>query len=168
MINGNIYKIISRNTNKIYIGSTTKSLIKRLLGHEKNYRSYKRGKMNYITSFKILEYGQYHIELIESIEFDTKNELLNREGYYIKKYKDICVNQRIAGQTKQETNKIYYIKMKEKISIYKKEYRIQNRDKLNEKQNEILTCSCGKTYTRCNKLQHEKTKYHISNSNILT
>ena len=153
MINGNIYKIVSQNTDKIYIGSTTKSLIKRLLGHEKDYRSYKRGKMNYVTSFKILEYGQYHIELIESVEFDTKDELRKLEGFYINKYRNICINRCVAGQTKQETNKIY---------------RVQNRDKLNKHNKQILNCLCGKTYTRCNKSNHEKTKFHILNFNIST
>ena len=146
---GHIYKIISRNSNKIYIGSTTKMLYQRLLGHENNYRKYKCGKMNYITSFKILEYGQYHIELIESVEFDTKDELRKLEGYYIQTFKAICVNKNIAGLTKNESSRIF---------------RVQNRDKINEKQNEILNCVCGKTYTRVNKLRHEKSNYHIANS----
>ena len=165
---GTIYKIISRNSDKIYIGSTTKTLIQRLSIHESDYRSYKRGKMNYITSFKILEYGQYHIELIESVEFDTKDELRKLEGYYIQTFKAICVNKNVAGQTNQESCKIYYLKNKDKIDQYVKAYYIQNRDKINKQKKEILTCSCGKTYTRGHKSHHEKTKFHIANFNIST
>ena len=131
---GNIYKIISRNTDKIYIGSTTKMLYQRLLGHENDYRRYKYGKTNYTTSFKILEYDNYSIKLIESIDFDSKTELLKREGYYIKKYRDICINRCVAGQTKNESCKIYYIQNKEKINIQNKEYRMQNKETINKKQ----------------------------------
>ena len=41
---GKIYKIISINTDKIYIGSTTKSLYERLQGHKRNYKRYQHKK----------------------------------------------------------------------------------------------------------------------------
>ena len=191
---GHIYKIVSKHTNKIYIGSTTKPLIQRLLQHENNYRRYKCGKMNYITSFKLLDYNNYSIKLIESIDFDTKDELRKLEGVYIQTFKAICVNRNIAGQTKNESSKIYRVQNKDKISIYKKEYYIQNKDKIEkyriqnkekismqrkeyrmqnkaqiaQHNNEILNCTCGKTYTKHNKAYHEKTKFHIANFNIST
>ena len=167
MTNGSIYKIISRNTDKIYIGSTTKSLIKRLLQHEQDYQKYKRGKCNYTTSFKILEFENYHIELIESIEFESKNELRQREGYIIKKNRNICVNRCIAGQTKQESDKIYRIQNRDKLCKSKKEYYIQNRDRIHKHNNESLNCACGKTYTRQNKSRHEKCNFHIAYIKLL-
>ena len=159
---GHIYKIVSKHTNKIYIGSTTQSLIKRLVGHETDYKMYQLGKTNYRTSFEILEFDQCHIELIESIEFDSKTELQKLEGHYIQTFKAICVNRNIAGQTISQ----YYIQNKGKINKHNREYYIQNKDKINKHKNEILTCSCGKKYTRGNKSHHERSNYHISNLNI--
>jgi hypothetical protein len=36
------------------------------------------------------------------------------------------------------------------------EYRIINRDKILEK----LVCECGRDYTRCHKLRHERSMFH--------
>ena len=44
---GRIYKITSIKTDKIYIGSTTKSLTERLLKHEYNYKAFQNGKYRY-------------------------------------------------------------------------------------------------------------------------
>jgi predicted GIY-YIG superfamily endonuclease len=59
MDKGNIYKIVSDSTDKIYIGSTVKTLEKRLEYHENSYeiwyhKDFRRG---YCTSFEILKYG---------------------------------------------------------------------------------------------------------------
>ena len=37
-----------------------------------------------------------------------------------------------------------------------KEYSIRNRDKIIEKH----VCECGRDYTRCHKLRHERTMFH--------
>ena len=145
---GNIYKIVSQNTNKIYIGSTTETLQKRLLRHKHNYTAFQKGKYHNMSSFELIKLGYVSIELIEEIESNSKVELLKREGYYIKKYRDICVNRCVAGQTRNESAHVYHIRNKSKIHQYK---------------NETLNCSCSKTYTRANKSRHQKTKYHIAN-----
>ena len=53
--NGKIYKIIDNTSDMIYVGSTYKPLQQRLKMHESDYKRFKAGKMNYITSFKILQ-----------------------------------------------------------------------------------------------------------------
>lgn len=80
---GTIYKITCIETNKIYIGQTTKSIDKRLLEHfkvaERNrtYKSYLYNAMNTYDKAKFI---------IESIDFANDKEELNaKEIYWIKK-----------------------------------------------------------------------------------
>jgi predicted GIY-YIG superfamily endonuclease len=80
-----IYKIVSPNTTSIYIGSTIKPLKRRLSRH----KSKKDCKARYI-----IDAGDCKIELIEFYPCETEEELLDREDYYINKYKNICINSR--------------------------------------------------------------------------
>ena len=83
--NSKIYKIVCNTTGKIYIGSTTVLLCKRLAGHVNAYR---KGK--YTSSKEILDGGNYSIVLIENMECDTKEQLLQKERHYIESIE--CVN----------------------------------------------------------------------------
>jgi len=59
---GKIYKIISPETEQIYIGSTiAPTLATRLGGHRMNFTSWKNGSKHYISSFKLLELPNYQI-----------------------------------------------------------------------------------------------------------
>ena len=62
--NGKIYRLYSLEGDVQYIGSTTQLLSQRLGGHIRDYKKYKLDKKKYITSFKVLEYSDYKIELI--------------------------------------------------------------------------------------------------------
>jgi hypothetical protein len=106
MDKGNIYKIVSDSTDKIYIGSTVKSLEERLEEHENNYEFWfnKEFKSGYVSSFEILKYGDYKIILIEEYPCSSYKELLKREGYYQLSSYSLCVNILIAGK-KQHTFK---------------------------------------------------------------
>ena len=70
----NFYKIISSNTDKIYIGSTVQSIAERLHKHENNYKRYQEGKYHFTTSYEILEFKDYSIQLIETLECETKTD----------------------------------------------------------------------------------------------
>ena len=95
---GYIYKLTSEQTQDVYIGSTTQSLKKRLKDHRSDYK----GQLNNMTSFKLMKYPDVKIELIEEVEFDERNKLNLREGYYQKTIP--CVNKLISGQTHNEYN----------------------------------------------------------------
>ena len=59
---GKIYQIISNVTGDVYYGSTCEpTLARRLAGHRACYNSYKKGKNNYVTSFKVIETGDYQL-----------------------------------------------------------------------------------------------------------
>ena len=94
-----IYKIVSDKTDRIYIGSTVKSLEERLDEHENDYENWiNTGFQNgYISSFEILKYGDYKIVLVEElIGCLSYKELHTREGYYQLKSYSLCVNIFIA------------------------------------------------------------------------
>jgi hypothetical protein len=95
--NSKIYKIEPRaehEPNEIYIGSTTKQyLSQRMDTHRNNYKSYKEGKSNFTTSFKLFDkygLGNCDILLLENVNATNKDELRTREAYYIRNLE--CVN----------------------------------------------------------------------------
>lgn len=66
---GKIYIIKSKNAPYFYIGSTTKSLVRRLWQHKK------KSRFNKLTSSKIIRAGDFCIELLEEVDCSTKEEL---------------------------------------------------------------------------------------------
>ena len=108
MESGRIYKIVSDMTDKIYIGSTVKTLEERLEAHEDSYECWfnLEFKSGYCTSFEILKYGDYKILLLEEYPCSCRSELLKHEGNYQLKNYSLCVNIAIAGK-KQLDFKIF-------------------------------------------------------------
>lgn len=92
---GKIYKIVSENTDRFYIGSTTYPLEVRFNGHLSNYKKLMTspGESYNIKSSLMFMYGNAHIELIENFPCNSKAELETREKQYIEKYKDNVVNE---------------------------------------------------------------------------
>ena len=124
--NGKIYTIRSHLTDEIYIGSTTQPLTKRLSTHKAKYKQWKKGEQHYTTSFKIIDFGDAYIELLEECPCNSKMILEKREGELIRSTD--CVNRCIPGRTKKE----YYEDKKDKILEQRKEYRKNNNDKIKE------------------------------------
>ena len=143
--NGKIYSIRSHQTDKIYIGSTTQPLSKRLSAHKTHFRAYLDGKYHKITSFDIIEYGDAYIELLEECPCETKDQLHKREGECIRAEPN-CINRCVAGRSQKEyreqntdklreKNKQYREQNTDKLKEYRKQYRELNRDTINENQN---------------------------------
>jgi hypothetical protein len=145
--NGKIYKIQHKSgEGQVYVGSTTKQyLSQRMDTHRNDYKQWKNGKIGLITSFNIFEtYGIENclITLLESVNANSKDELLAREAYWIKQLN--CVNKFIPNRTRQEyyndhkekiveNKKQYYEKNKEKIAEHQKQYRQDNKEEILEK-----------------------------------
>jgi len=160
-----IYQIKSEQTDKVYIGSTTKKLSQRFSTHKRDYKRYLAGKYDYVTSFKILEYGDAYIELLEDYPCESKTELEHREAELIRELD--CVNKNIPGRTQKE----WYQDNKYKIDEYKKQYYQDNRDKRIEQTKQYTldnkekiyqkhNCSCGGKYTYSSKARHMKSPKH--------
>ena len=100
--NSKIYKIVSSQTDKVYIGSTTKDrLCQRMTGHRASYKSYLNKKYHYVSSFEIVKYDDAEIILIEAFPCKNKDELHKRERYWIENTKD-CINKLIPTRAKKE------------------------------------------------------------------
>jgi glucosamine 6-phosphate synthetase-like amidotransferase/phosphosugar isomerase protein len=140
--------------------------------HRQDYKRWKNDKFNYITSFQLFdEYGLENcfIELLEGKECKSKDELRQLEGKYIREL--VCVNQKVAGQTRKE----YYEENKVEISEQKKLYREDNKQKISEQQKQkyertkekilerqsaICVCECGANYTHGHKMRHLQSRNH--------
>ena len=85
-----IYKITNSENDFVYVGQTVDTIYNRLNKHEKDYGEWlNRGcRRHYISSFELLKFNNYKIELIETV--DDKTLLNEREKYYINHIQ--CVN----------------------------------------------------------------------------
>ena len=134
-----IYKLMCSETNKIYIGSTSRPLYKRKWGHN--------SKSNYSYSKHLIDPT---IELLEEIETEDINIVLNREKDIIKICKnidpDLIVNRNLPNRKREE----YYIDLRSSILLKKKEFYELNKDKI--KINRLLH------YYRNHKIEDIKNK----------
>lgn len=108
---GKIYKIVSKQTDKIYIGSTRQILKERFNNHKKYYNAYILTNKAECSSIYLLKYEDCEIVLIELYPCETRLELYRREGEIQIENINIIVNKNIAGRTNEQ----YYIDNKEKI-----------------------------------------------------
>ena len=185
---GKIYKIECLTTGLIYVGSTTKDyLSQRLTKHKHHYTEYLNSNKRYMTSFEILKNNNYRIYLLEEVNCENKEQLLAREGHYIRTLE--CVNRCINGRTQQQyrdenkerfkqryidnidKHKQYYENNKEhklkKVKEYYetnkekiKEYRETRKEDIRQKRAEKFNCPCGLEIQRGNQARHNKTKKH--------
>ena len=147
---GYIYCIRSHQTNDVYIGSTIQALSCRMSKHRADYKSWINKTYNYVTSFEILKYADSYIELVEESEYASKQEMQQREGYFIREME--CVNKHIAGRTRAE----YRADNPEKIKETKAKYYIDNVDKIKETQAKYRA-------DNPEKIKETQSKYYIDN-----
>ena len=165
--NGKVYKIEALNGDHdgdIYIGSTTKKFLsQRMVAHRTSYNQWLKGKGRKITSFDIFDKYEMKnciIQLLETVNCNTRDELLQRESYYIRTLK--CVNKVIPNRTDVE----YRIDNKDKRNLKNKEYRSNNREKINESRSIKIYCSiCDCCFVSSQKARHFKTTKHTINQN---
>lgn len=170
-----LYKICSPSTEDIYIGSSCKTLSLRLSGHRSAYKRYKSGTGNYLSSFEILKYPDYYIELIRAAPCDTKQELRKLEGKEIRSTK--CVNKVIPSRTKQQYNdetkenmREYYQNNKEHKKKCVRQNYIKNRVRMlqytkrsYERKKDLRNCPCGGVYNygmAATRNRHFRTNIH--------
>jgi len=127
---GKIYRIVCNTTGLQYYGSTIeKYLCKRLSKHKYEFKQYfNNERSHFYTSFKILENDNYEIVLVENYPCASKDELHQRERFYIERNE--CVNKCVPLRTKHE----YYNDNKEQIKENVKNYRESHVNEIKEYQ----------------------------------
>ena len=157
---GFIYKIICNKSGKIYVGSTTKSIERRLRQHKCSYKSFLNGKHGKTSSFEIIEGGDCKIEMLKELKNITREDLLKAENEFIETIE--CINKQKAytGLDKKEYGKQYRNDNKDTLLEYGKQYRNDNKDSLNEKK---------KQYYNDNKdsLNEKHKQYYEQNKEII-
>ena len=153
-----IYIIRSYQTDNVYIGSTTLSLVARIGEHRRQYRFYiegnGKGKNPHTKSVEILKYNDAYIELIENFPCLNKEELTTRE-YQIIRENDNCVNKLKGIYT---TKKNWIEQNQEHVKQYSKNYEENRKEKRKEK----IQCECGSISSLQNITTHRKTGKHLN------
>jgi len=160
---GYIYKICNKNSDKIYIGSTVKSLQERFSQHLRVYKYYLNSNNKYLTSIEIVKDETSYIEQLAEVQFYDKKELLNKESLFIDMYKDICVNKNIVFNVtdRKQYIKKYYEKNKEKI----KKYYENNKSKILETKKKNYEKNYKEKYQKVCKEYYKKNKEKIKEYN---
>ena len=154
----NFYKIISSNTPKVYIGSTVKTIEERLRGHEYDYNKFQNEKGNYTTSFDILDFKNYNIELIETLECETKEDRKTIERSHILN-NPTAVNKIQPGRTHQQYRQDHIEDIqqyRQESKQYFQQYYQNNKQNLQQKHD----CPCSGKYSTAGIAKHKKTKKH--------
>ena len=192
--NSKVYKIepiSDHEEGDIYIGSTSNDyLSERMAEHRKSYRSWKKGvskKTMVFDLFDKYDVKNCRIILLENVNVNSKDELKQREAFYIKNNK--CVNKMMPGRTTKQyyeenkkhldnKQKEYKEKNKETIKKYQEEYRNnlenkerkketnklyreENKEAIVERKKKPFLCECGCTIQWNEKARHRKTQKHI-------
>ena len=151
---GKIYCIRSFQTDDVYIGSTTQTLAQRLGKHVDHYKQYLKFNKRYYSSFELLKYDDYYIELIKLFPCSCRAELEAEEGKYIRGWK--CINKQILGRTKKQ----YKIDNRKLLSKKQRQYYRDNIEKIKEQRKQKITCICSCNITSINFKRHIKSKNH--------
>lgn len=166
---GIIYKIVCNETGEVYYGSTTnKYLCNRMAQHKSSFKRFQNGTHPYMSSFQIIERGNYSYSLIETVECEDRIQLEQRERYYIENNE--CVNKIIVGRTQKEryeankneikeNQKQYYEINKDAIKLRVRQYSENNKEKVleNKRQYYLLHKEEKKEYDKIY-LQNNKEK----------
>ena len=154
-----IYKIVSENTNDVYVGSTTQRWVcDRFSTHNVQYRRYCKGLDKlWVSSFDVLKHGDCSIIVIEETDDKEKEKFWIKELNAINK-KKLCFGKNGDPQKRKEyTSTPEY---KERRKKYMIEYRKKNLDKIKKNQNEKVQCPhCEKMYSKNNLKRHIKLKH---------
>ncbi len=138
LIYGRVYKLVSEQTDLIYVGRTTKKLQARLKTH---IRDYKHNPYKNLTSYELVKLND--CKIVELKKCYDLEDLKKSEYKYITELK--TVNKLKSGMDKEL--------QKQNKKISDKQYK----DKLRVKYN----CVCGSVVSLLCKKKHEKTKKHL-------
>jgi hypothetical protein len=166
-----IYKIVC-NDLKIkdcYVGATTE-FTKRKNSHKHRYN-----EINEIKVYQFIRanggWDNWTMVMIEEYPCKSKLESDMRERYWLEILK-AELNNNVPNRTKQERYEDNKIETLEKAKEYRQENKElikerdakkyqNNKENINQKAKEKITCECGLICNKSSKSKHQKTKKHI-------
>jgi hypothetical protein len=161
-VHGYIYRISSASTDKVYVGSTQRSIISRFNQHKYKYKFWQQSGSSFMSSFEVVKFDDAQVELVEEIICDDVKELFRREGQVIQETVN-CVNRYIPGTNYKD----YYRRNAAKIIEAARQYQLTHPEKranyyerVKHKYNEKHSCGCGGCYTTINKKVHMNSMKH--------
>ena len=105
----------SPNTDKVYVGSTTGTLEKRITNHKAKFKMFCAGtNAIHMRSFDVIQYGDPEIHLIYEGLFASQSELFRLEGETMQSIENCC-NKMTMGRTRREYLDEYNVSNKEFI-----------------------------------------------------
>ena len=177
---GRIYRIIHRQSDIVYIGSTFNRLSDRWCQHRGNFNRWladkTRGKCTIYPYFEKHGLEEFDILLVKEYEVCDRKHLYVFETLWINKLN--CVNQRpsFIPMNKKDRDharylcnkeerisqvKAYASSNKEKIKAKSAAYRASNHTKLTAQKAETFNCECGGSWTKGHgKPRHERSAKH--------
>ena len=182
-----VYKLVERETNTFYIGSTTSSLSKRLHEHKQDAkRQPERHVYKYLNA---TGWDNVEIILINEYILNSKDELRREEDKIIQQFikDDLCLNSCRAFKTHAEKEEYWkswhHDDYKNKREMYKqnheqyrnkhleeekirtKKYREENLEKIKEKKREYYKENAASILQK-QKEYHEKNAEKLNEKNI--
>ena len=132
--NGKVYVVRNEDNDKVYVGSTTQTLSKRMAEHRRGMNKADRQHFKIYVAMKDISVDKFYIELIENFPCDTKEQLTQREGHWIRQHDSFKngYNGRVEGRNIQE----WIEENKEELKDKKKAYREENKEHIQEKKTE--------------------------------
>ena len=176
---GFIYKIENDVDDEIYVGSTIKTLNDRFCCHKSFAKDTVKATGKLYDKMRTLGVEHFKIVYIETVTYNEKYELYERENFYIEALKAVlnCVpapqKDRAKSWSKQyyQENKERIIERvhryaennKEQISERSRNYREKHNDEIKAKKGKKCVCDCGVEYTHAHQSRHLRTKAHLEN-----
>ena len=185
MKTGFIYKLVSKDINvtDCYVGSTGNTTVRKSK-HKSDCNNVNRNCYNYPVYQHIRNnngFANWDMIVLETVQYNEKYELKARERHHMETL-GATLNTLTPGRTSAEyredrkehigqKKKEYREDHKEHIGQknkeyrkdnpeYDKQYRADNLEQINQKQNQKHVCECSGKYTNSNKAQHAKTIRH--------
>ena len=151
-----IYTIRYRLDNTlIYVGSTVQVLSKRFNRHIKTSFNEKETCKLYTKIRETNDINNWYIELYENYPCNCKEELRKKEGEIIRLIGNL--NTYIAGRTKNEWKN----ECRNEINKQSREYYQRTKHIKENKNKEIMICSCGRSFRKDSLNKHLKSIIHI-------
>jgi hypothetical protein len=172
-----IYKIICNdvNINDCYVGHTT-DFIRRKYKHRENCNNENNPKYNFKIYQIIRENGgwdNWTMLEMEKYNCNDKNEAKIRERFWYELLQpklNTIIPIKTDSENKEYQN-IYRGLHKEDNKEYQKVYQLENKDQIKQQRKdffqknkntilELITCECGKNYTKCHYKRHCNSNRH--------